>query len=326
MKTSLARTIVRGLLALIFLGFGGCSGGSGGSDSAGGGIGGTGVSVGAVTRIGSIVVNEVEFTTTDADVVIEGVDKGAGDQAVRDHLRVGMVVVVDGAVPDDEARGTASTVYFDPNVLGPVESIDAAAGQIVVLGQVVVIDGDTKFGGNWSFGDIKPGDRVEVSGLVTVLLNGEEAIHATYLEKTASISQVEVKGVVRDLNTSTETFKIGNLTIQYGDTTALPDGEPTDKLLVRVVGTVGKGDELDATEVELAREARVANAERMDVEGFVTEVVSSSEFSVGFQEVRTDEKTGFHGGGPANITPGVKLEVKGKLENHVLLARKITFP
>jgi Domain of unknown function (DUF5666) len=63
----------------------------------------------------------------------------------------------------------------------------------------------------------------------------------------------------------------------------------------------------------------------MDVEGLVTEVVSPSEFSVGYQKVRTDEKTGFHGGEPADIAPGVKLEVKGKLENHILTAGKITF-
>jgi hypothetical protein len=151
-------------------------------------------------------------------------------------------------------------------------------------------------------------------------------MRATYVEKLSPITdRREVKGVVRDLNTSTQTFRIGNLTVQYSDTTELPDGEPADKLLVRVVGTVGQGGELDATKVELAREARVANAERMDVEGFVTEVVSPSEFSVGYQEVRTDDKTTFHGGGPANITPGVKLEVKGTLENRVVTARKVTF-
>ena len=323
MKTSLVHSIVRGLLALILLGFGGCGGGSG-SDFAGGGIGGTGVSVGAVTAIGSIVVNEVRFDTTDADVVIGGNPMGLGDQAVRDHLRVGMVVVVDGTVDTDEVTGTASAVYFDADVLGPVESIDSGAGQIVVLGQVVVIDGGTVLDGYASFGDINPGDWVEVSGLVS-LVSGEDAIRATYLQKKLSITDAEVKGVVHDLDSLARTFKIRNLTVRYDDTTELPDGEPAERLHVRVVGTVGQGGELDATRVELAREARVANAERMDIEGYVFEVVSPSEFSVGYQQVRTDEKTKFHGGGPANITPGVKLEVKGKLENHVLTARKITF-
>jgi hypothetical protein len=333
MKTSLVLKIMRGLLALLLLGFGGCSGGSGGSDSAGGGIGGSGVSVGAVTAIGSVVVNGVEFDTTNADVVIGGNIMGVGDQAVSQHLRVGMVVVVDGTVHNDDVTGTASTVYFDANVLGPVESIDHALGQIVVLGQVVVIDADTKFEGNWSLGDINPGDRVEVSGLVTVLLNGEEAIHATYVdvEKTAPSTQVEVKGVVRNLDTfAPQTFKIGNLMVNYqdADTTDLPNGKPRNALLVRVTGTadVGpSGEFLNATKVEVAREAKVANAARMDVEGFVTDFTSSSQFSVGYQQVLTDDKTTVHGGGPANIAPGVKLEVKGKLENHILTARKITF-
>jgi hypothetical protein len=324
MKTSFARTIVGGILALLLLGFGGCGGGSGGTEQAGGGIGGTGVSVGSVTAIGSIVVNGVKFDTTNADVVIGGVDQGVGDQTVRDHLRVGMVVVVEGTVHNDETSGIASTVYFDANVVGPVESIDPGAEQIVVLGQAVVIDRDTNFDGYASFNDISQGDLVEVSGLVGVV-NGEDVIRATYVAKKSFITEVEVKGVVRDLDSSARTFEIRNLTVHYDATTLLPDGEPTDRLHVRVVGTVGQGGELDATKVELAREARLANAERMDVEGFVTEVVSPSEFSVGYQQVRTDDRTTFHGGGPASITPGVELEVKGKLENRILTARKVTF-
>ncbi len=323
MKTSLARTIVRGLLALLLLGFGGCAGGSG-SDSAGGGIGGTGVSVGAVTAIGSIAVTGVEFDTANAVVFIGGVNEGVGDQAVRDHLRVGMVVVVDGTVHNDDVTGTASAVYFDADVAGPVETIGPGVGHIVVLGQVVVIDGGTVLDGYASFSDIRQDDLVEVSGLVSIV-SGEEAIRATYVAKKSSITEVEVKGVIRELNTSMHTFTIRNLSVHYDDTTVLPDGQPENGLLVRVTGTAGVSGELEATKVELAREARVANAERMDVEGYVTEVVSSSEFSVGYQQVRTDDKTTFHGGNPAEIGPGVELEVKGRLENHVLTARKVTF-
>jgi hypothetical protein len=323
MKTSLALTIVRGLLALLLLGFGGCAGGSG-SDSAGGGIGGTGVTVGAVTAIGSVVVNGVDFDTTTAVVFVGGVNEGAGDQAVRDHLRVGMVVVVEGAVANNEVAGTATGVYFEADVAGSVASIHPGTGQIIVLGQVVVIDEGTVLDGYAIFSDIRPGDPVEVSGLASVV-SGEDAIRATYVAKKSAITEVEVKGLVRDLDSLTRTFKIGNLTVRYDAMTELPDGEPTDGLHVRVVGSVGRAGELDATIVELAKEAKVANGETMDVEGYVTEVVSPSEFSVGYQQVRTDDKTTFHGGGPANIKPGVKLEVKGKLQDQVLTAQKITF-
>jgi hypothetical protein len=326
MKTSLVHKMVRGLLALLLFGFGGCGGG-GGTDYAGGGIGGTGVSVGSVTAIGSIVVNGVEFDTTNADVLIGGNTMGVGDQAVRDHLRVGMVVVVDGAVHNDDVTGTASTVYFDANVVGTVESppqsIDPNTKEIYVLGQPVIIDRSTTFE-DTTFDDVAEGNFVEVSGLVRIV-SGEDVIYATYLRKALPSAEVEVKGVVRGLDSSARTFTIRNLTVQYSDTTVLPDGQPGNWMLVRVTGTVGPGGELDAAKVEVAREARVANAERMDVEGFVTEVVSPSEFSVGYQQVRTDERTTFHGGGPADIAPGVKLEVKGKLENHILTARKITF-
>jgi Domain of unknown function (DUF5666) len=318
MKTSLAQFMAWGLLAFLLLGPGGCDG-SGGANYAGGGIGGSGISVGAITAIGSIEVNGVKFDTTNAAIFVGDEKKGLGDQVVRSYLHIGQVVVVEGTVNEDEITGRANQVYFEANVAGSVES-DPAAGEFWVLGQPVICDSHTVVVEYASVDDIREGDLVEVSGLV----GSSGTIRATYVARKPSLAEQEVKGVVQDLNTSTRTFVIRNLTVHYDDTTLLPDGEPADNLLVRVVGTVQAG-ELDARKVELAREARAATTERMDVEGLVTDFTSPSEFSVGYQQVRTDEKTGFHGGEPADIAPGVKLEVKGKLENHILTAGKITF-
>ena len=135
---------VRLLFAAVpFLLFG--CGGSGGT--AGGGIGGSGitvsaVSVGSVASFGSIIVNDVEFDTTNAEVVVEGEVRGTGDAAVTSLLSRGMVVRVEGRL-DGERTGTAARVVFNDNVEGPVESItalDAIVTELVVMGQTVRVD------------------------------------------------------------------------------------------------------------------------------------------------------------------------------------------
>jgi len=65
--------------------------------------------------------------------------------------------------------------------------------------------------------------------------------------------------------------------------------------------------------------------DNMEVEGFVTDFPSSSEFHVGYQEVRTDANTKFQGGSEQDLVLGAKLRVRGSLANRVLLAEKIFF-
>lgn len=319
MKTSLVQGIVRAFFALLLLGFGGCGGG-GSADYAGGGIGGTGISVGAVTTIGSIKVNGVNFNTSDAAIVVGGENMGVGDQVVRSYLHVGKVVVVEGTVNEDGITGSAKHVYFDANVAGSVET-DPAAGEFWVLGQLVVCDSETVLVGYASFDDVRAGDLVEVSGLV----DSVATIHATYVGRRPSLTEQEVKGVARGLDTSTRTFKIRNFTVEYDDATDLPDGEPEEGQLVHVKGTLQSKSKLEATMIQLAREARIVDGERMDIEGLVTEVITPSEFSVGYQEARWDKETQFKNGTPADIALGAHVEVKGGLENGVLVVRKITF-
>jgi hypothetical protein len=64
----------------------------------------------------------------------------------------------------------------------------------------------------------------------------------------------------------------------------------------------------------------------MEVEGFVTDFISSTEFVVGYrQQVVTDHDTKFIGGSVTELERGVKVKVKGRLEKDVLLAKKLTF-
>jgi hypothetical protein len=321
MRHLLAQRIVGILLAAILLGAAGCGGGGGGANVAGGGIGGTGVSVGAITAVGSIDVNEVEFNTTDTVVIVGGVNVGAGDAAVGQYLAVGKVVVVEGTIDSNGTSGTASRVHFDADVLGPVENIDIAAKEIVVLGQRFVTDDNTVFLGT-SLDTLAVGDWIEISGLA----GPDGTIRATYVGKKDPGTTVEVKGPVRNLNPSANQFEIGDLSVRYREA-ALPDGEPAEEQLVQVTGgfPLEPDGSLMASAVRLASEASFTNVNNMEVEGLVTDFLSSSEFHVGYQDVRTDANTKFQGGSEQDLVLGAKLRVRGSLVNRILLAEKIFF-
>src|SRR5262245_58609935 len=73
------------------------------------------VSTGPITRFGSVVLNGIEFDTTQAEIRVE-------DQIVReDELRIGMRVTVEG-VRDNNDVAKATRVVFRKNVEGLIDS------------------------------------------------------------------------------------------------------------------------------------------------------------------------------------------------------------
>lgn len=108
-------------------------GGTGAPAVADRGIGGTGV-VGVITGFASICVNGMEVRYDDtAAVDIEGVPASAA------ALRVGQVVAI--RTHGSESEPVASTISVRHEVTGPIESVDAPAGLLVIAGQRVAVPG-----------------------------------------------------------------------------------------------------------------------------------------------------------------------------------------
>ena len=336
MKSLLPKCLVLALLFCLLLTS--CKGG--GSSLAGGGIDGTGImSAGVVSAFGSIVVNGTDFDTSKAEVIINGEIVGVGDEFVQDNLEIGMVVTVEGRVMEDES-GVADRVIYSANVAGPVESVsgidpDTNEKEIVVLGQIVVVNFITKFKPDtFGFDSIALNDVVEVSGY----LDDTGAIRATFIEKTGVFSSgivVEVKGHVMNLQNSglEKTFEINDLTVNYtsiaGD---LPEGIPAEGLFVEVEGRLDMlGGEMIATEIELADELGGDDGDEFEIMGFVTEIISENDiikFKIGNQEVHADldpEVVVYVDGDPGDIALGQKLEAEGSLEGGILTAWEIEF-
>jgi hypothetical protein len=313
-------------------------GGGGGSNFAGGGIDGTGVmSAGVVSAFGSIVVNGMDFDTSKAEIIINGVLVGVGDEFVADNLAVGMVVTVEGRVFEDESA-VADRVLYSSNVVGPVESVGVTdpvtnEKEIVVLGQSVVVNFITRFRPDtYGFDIIAPDDVVVVSGY----RDFDGKIRATYIEDITdpTITVFEVTGFVESLDDpAPNTFMINGLTIDYSSIPLddLPDNF-ANGLIVEVVGELDDiSGNLIADEITLADEAVGEEVEEIEIMGYVTEIISENgiiKFKIGNQEVHADmdeEIVEYVDGEPDDIAPGQRIEAEGDFEGGVLVAWEIEF-
>ena len=320
-------------IKLIILGFilsfaAGCGGGGGSTPAVTppppppiGGIGRTGIAQGPISTFGSVVVNGVRYDTGSAVFTING---NAGSQ---DDLSVGQVITVSGTIDDNGVDGDASEVEFNDNVKGPVQSIDLTLSQIIVLGQVVLINPETSFDDSISpaaIDGLSVGDIVEVSGLV----DAGGRITATRIELKPVGTEFEVLGIVSAHNSANFQFNINNLVVDYSGATLdnFTGGQINDGDFVEAKGLALNGnDQLVATRVELKDGLPgVADGVHIEIQGFITRFASATDFDVTGLPVTTTASTVFEGGVAADLGLNIKVEVDGDVDaNGVLVATKV---
>jgi len=310
-------TLLAAFLALVACG--------GGTQVAGGGIGGTGISQGPITGFGSIFVNGVEFDTSKATIVKDGTPIGPLSTAdLMKYLKVGMIVTVDGNITS-HTSGIAATVTYARELEGPIAA--KTSDTLTVLGQTVIVDNLTKIevaeGVVGSLADLSIGNVVEVSGFNTA--NG---IRATYIEakQSGSKQEYELKGVIKAIDAANPTLlTIGAQIVDING--AVFNFTPKVNDYVEVYGTIPTpGGNFIASSLELkSRTLETTNADRAELQGYVTSTTSAAEFVLNATPVETNAQTLFNGGSAIDIKPGVILEVEGALVNGTLIATKISF-
>jgi hypothetical protein len=306
----------------------GCGGGGG--DESGGGTsnpppnGATSQTVfatGAITGFGSVIVNGVRYDTDSAQVSIEDRPASAMD------LQVGEVVRIEATI-DDNGRARAKSVSQDHLLQGPVTAIDTAAGTLIVAGQVVTTDADTLFDDSIptrSLAGLAIGDVVEVHGFASA-----QGARATRIEMAGSgETEVEVTGLVANLDTTAQRFEIGNLRVDYS-TATLEDfgsGGIAAGQLVEVKGTSFLPDgTLRATHVDREDDRFGDGGDKSEIEGLVTRFVSATDFDVAGQRVTTTASTRYENGTAADLELDVKVEVEGRIDaNGTLVASEVDF-
>jgi len=278
---------------------------------------------GTVTAIAndSITVNGVAYGTTAAAFTVDG---AVGIQA---DLGLGDVVLVRGSLDAAGNTGTADTVIFNDVVDGAIFGIDRTGGLITVLNQIVKVNAETTFGGSVPMGSLaglSAADIIEVSGFEKP--SGE--IAATRIELKSTPGELEVTGVVSNLDSANSLFMINSLVVDYSaaqlrdfDSGSIADGDR-----VEAKGdNLGANGELLATSVEFKGGVISGDSgDRLEVEGFISRFSSSADFDVATQPVITDGQTTFTGGVAADLALNVKVEVEGTLDaNGVLVATKV---
>ena len=308
------------------LGLTACGGGGGGATNATQDSTVTGV----ITGFGSVFIDGVEYETDDSTFTIDGI---AGTE---DDLDVGMVITLTGTVNPDGSTGFASNIVFSNELEGVVIANNYATdGTLNIMGQTIKVDAATVFESKvatiTTIDQIAAGNIVEISGHST----GTGTIYATRLEVKKETKEmndtIEVKGVVSNLNSSAQTFDLGNLTVDYSsamldDITNLANG-----LYVEVKSTQAlNGSTMVASKVELEDDGSFEHegddGEEMEFEGVIVSVGDDSSFVVNGQTVFYNNFTEVEHGTLNDLVVDAKVKVEGEFDsNGKLIAEEIEF-
>ena len=314
-KNMLLAAIVLAAMAAVIS----CSGGNGNGTSSG--I--SGVSQGVVTAKGSVVVNGIEYSTTNAAITL---DDSSG---VENDLKVGMTVKVQGSSNDSTGQGTATKVEARDALEGTIDFINSASQTITVMGQTVQIeDNVTRLNDDdtvkiFSSAAFAVGDVVEVNGYA----DDNGGLRATRVAKKAS-GEFEAKGFVGSLgassfNLSRNSGGIPFIKVNYSPG-QLPAGAANGSLVQVKTTAAPVASAVTASLIKL-EDKLGATGEKAEVEGIVTSG-TLADFVINGQQILTSASTVYEGGSSSDFAPGVKLEAEGTLNSSgAIVAGKISF-
>jgi hypothetical protein len=289
-----------------------CGGGEGGSLGGGTSTATGSVVSGPITGFGSVIVNGVRFDDSAATVSFDDDAGSSGD------LRLGMMVEIEGEQDDATATGKARQIASASHVRGTVAAIDKTGKQLTVLGVVASVSAGTVFEGMTGLDDpaFKVGDVVEIHGI----RDAQGMVKATRIEKKSADAGVRVVGAVKNLNTAAKTFTVNGMTVKYDQ--LVVDNKSivlADDMLVRVKGTRVDATTISAARIkDVTRRAATREGKRIEVEGVVSGMASTTSFNV--DELKVDaSKAKFEG----TVASGARIEVEGRVVGGVLIATKV---
>jgi sorbitol-specific phosphotransferase system component IIA len=232
-----------------------------------------------------------------------------------------MTVKLRGRLNDDGLTGVADRIKVLLEVRGEITSL--GADSFTVLGQTILVNGQTLFADVSGLAVLKVHDRVEIHGL----RDSAGAVMATRIQLLGADAPAidEVRGIVANMTATT--FDIGGLTIAFDSTTRIePAGAvfgSGDIVEVHLSGTA-------AVLIEVERFEDVAffpaEGQEFEVEGFISGFTdAAADFLVNDEPVRLANNARIRGGDETDLGNNVRVEVEGILANGVLLADKITF-
>jgi hypothetical protein len=292
------------------------------------------VGVGVITGFGSVLINEDQvFATNNRSRFF--VDDNEVSEAELEAEAEGMVALVEirDDVSDDFRSGTLARVVAGTAVKGAVTALDP----LHVLGQPVVVTGDTVLANLANIASLGIDDMVEVSGFT----GSQNVVQATRVQfKPQGIDEWKLTGTVTA--TQGERFDVGQQTVslaggalvndciddapRIGDfvevkANPLANFSLTDRVLVATKV------ECKALGLEIPVE-RVGDQLRAQVQGFISAIGNGGNpLVIDGQTVVLTDATTFRNGTREDLELGVKVEARGQLDaqTRTLTASRISF-
>lgn len=281
------------------------------------GVGGEGTGMFAQGRIdgfGSVWVDGRRWRDEDARAVLR-VDPSRPQALPLASLRLGMVARLQA----DGDRALEITIA--PEVVGPVQSVDAGGRRLVVAGQSVQLDAvpadPTVLDGFEALSALALGDRVVVHGQRTA----DGTVRASRLER-ATVDGVAVTGPLRRDGTGGG-WRIGALAVDLTGAVRVPAGaQPAEGDRVAVWAPALSGAVLAASAVEIDGGA-VDDAAEARIAGVATEVRGAARLRVHGIEVDASAAA-IDGGTVADLREGAWLRVEGPVDDGMVRASRVT--
>lgn len=300
---NLKKTVLATAIASSFALISACSGG-GSSTSA------NNSTSGAITGFGSIHMNSSRIITDAASM------KSDGKVIVETDLSVGDVcdITLDGPIDAASATGTAISVSCDDELEGYVmeNNLDInGVGNLVVMGQTVKVTSDTVTEDDLTL--LAVNDIIEVHGFS----DGKGLIAATNIELKTADEDVELKGIVANLDTANSTFTIGSLTIDYKAATEVPPVMENGLYVEAKTNDMLSGSTMFAYKVELEDDGDMDidgdEGDEIEVTGIVSNITDTSfDFNgspVEFASIELDDDFDL-----ASLTEGMIITVEGYID------------
>jgi len=275
---------------------------------------------GPITALSGITVNKVRYETSSTTVTINGQPGNPSD------LKPGYVVTVNGRISSSGQTGTANSINFDANLIGPIESIDATNGRLTVMNQSVTSSAETLFGSGidpLTFDGLSAGRAIQVSGYA----DAAGTIRATRIDLAPVSAELQLIGTVEELDLANLLFKVNALFVDYSGAIVidLPGGMPANGMTIKVLGTMSGG--VFVVQSISSYRAVIANfGKRIQAAGVITRFNSSADFDINGSAAAVNAWTAFLNGDSGDLALNAELTIDGKFApDGRIRANRITF-
>ena len=204
-----------------------CGGGVLVAEGVGVGTGGTGIVNGAISGLGSIIVEGVRYDDSQATLV------RLPDLLNSETLSLSDLQVGQYASLEFDASGTMVRANIQSQLVGPVGSISAANGRFAVWGQTVSINVNpdvgpvTVFSGYAGLAAVSPLDRVQVYGALQVdpTNSARDVIRATRVERLADATTLPARVTGTARTSANGTWTLSTIPLDTGSAVIAPENQ-----------------------------------------------------------------------------------------------------